>query len=134
MARDTTLPQWSSDLTAVESCMTNSSDSSCITVDSLKDLIYQNTYARPLIDCIFQPLDRFVMEFAESLILRRMEDPKERNLKLREHLCEVQKWCSKTNEIWSYVLHPYGFGRSSITKLSSSGTLRLARLLVAVTL
>ncbi|GFS37801.1 hypothetical protein Acr_00g0054010 [Actinidia rufa] len=66
MAGDTTLPQWSSDLTAVESCMTNSSDSSCITVDSLKDLIYQNTYARPT-----HPLKDEVYGFPTRINLKR---------------------------------------------------------------
>lgn len=28
----------------------------------------------------------FIMEFAENLILRRMEDPKERDRKFREHI------------------------------------------------
>nr|POE64737.1 hypothetical protein CFP56_06349 [Quercus suber] len=51
----------------------------------------------------------FVMEFAENLILKLMEDPKERDKKFREHLYAVKDRCTKTKEMWSYPLRPYGF-------------------------
>ncbi|PIM99300.1 NADH dehydrogenase [Handroanthus impetiginosus] len=36
----------------------------------------------------------FIMEFAENLVLRLMEDPRDR--------------CKKTKEMWSLPLRPYG--------------------------
>lgn len=51
----------------------------------------------------------FIMEFAENLILRMMEDPKERDRKFREHVYAVKDRCNKTKEMWSYPLRPYGF-------------------------
>ncbi|KAG5554013.1 hypothetical protein RHGRI_011772 [Rhododendron griersonianum] len=51
----------------------------------------------------------FIMEFAENLILRMMEDPKERDRKFREHLYTVKDRCNKTKEMWSLPLRPYGF-------------------------
>ena len=51
----------------------------------------------------------FVMEFAENLILKLMEDPKERDKKFREHVYAVKDRCTKTKEMWSYPLRPYGF-------------------------
>ncbi|KAL0357766.1 UNVERIFIED_CONTAM: hypothetical protein Scaly_1462300 [Sesamum calycinum] len=51
----------------------------------------------------------FIMEFAENLILRLMEDPKERDRKFREHLYALKDKCQKTKEMWSLPLRPYGF-------------------------
>ncbi|CAO2816122.1 uncharacterized protein LOC130800645 [Amaranthus tricolor] len=51
----------------------------------------------------------FIMEFAENLVLRLMEDPKERDKKFREHLYSLQDRCKKTKEMWSLPLRPYGF-------------------------
>ncbi|CAI9785074.1 unnamed protein product [Fraxinus pennsylvanica] len=51
----------------------------------------------------------FIMEFAENLILRMMEDPKERDMKFREHLYDLKDRCQKTKEMWSLPLRPYGF-------------------------
>ncbi|CAK7336173.1 unnamed protein product [Dovyalis caffra] len=51
----------------------------------------------------------FIMEFAENLVLRLMEDPKERDRKFREHVYAVKDRCQKTKEMWSYPLRPYGF-------------------------
>ncbi|XP_042982688.1 uncharacterized protein LOC122311957 isoform X2 [Carya illinoinensis] len=51
----------------------------------------------------------FIMEFAENLVLRLMEDPKERDRKFREHVYAVKDRCNKTKEMWSYPLRPYGF-------------------------
>ncbi|GAA0149690.1 hypothetical protein Leryth_009917 [Lithospermum erythrorhizon] len=51
----------------------------------------------------------FVMEFAENLILRMMEDPRERDRKFREHLYTLKDKCAKTKEMWSMPLRPYGF-------------------------
>ncbi|KAL5567022.1 hypothetical protein UlMin_030186 [Ulmus minor] len=51
----------------------------------------------------------FIMEFAENLILRMMEDPKERDRKFREHVYAVKDQCKKTKEMWSYPIRPYGF-------------------------
>ncbi|KAJ4850186.1 hypothetical protein Tsubulata_004474 [Turnera subulata] len=52
---------------------------------------------------------KFIMEFAENLILRLMEDPKERDRKFREHVYSVKDRCQKTKEMWSYPIRPYGF-------------------------
>lgn len=49
------------------------------------------------------------MEFAENLILRMMEDPKERDKKFREHLYDLKDKCKKTKEMWSLPVRPYGF-------------------------
>ncbi|KAL2547204.1 hypothetical protein Fot_16437 [Forsythia ovata] len=51
----------------------------------------------------------FIMEFAENLILRLMEDPKERDRNFREHLYNLKDKCQKTKEMWSLPLRPYGF-------------------------
>ncbi|KAB5573198.1 hypothetical protein DKX38_000392 [Salix brachista] len=51
----------------------------------------------------------FIMEFAENLVLRLMEDPKERDRKFRERVYAVKDRCQKTKEMWSYPLRPYGF-------------------------
>jgi len=51
----------------------------------------------------------FIMEFAENLVLKLMEDPKERDRKFREHVYAVKDRCNKTKEMWSYPLRPYGF-------------------------
>lgn len=51
----------------------------------------------------------FIMEFAENLILRMMEDPVERDRKFREHTYFMKERCAKTKEMWSYPIRPYGF-------------------------
>ena len=51
----------------------------------------------------------FIMEFAENLILKMMEDPKERDRKFREHLYHTKDRCEKTKEMWKLPLRPYGF-------------------------
>ena len=51
----------------------------------------------------------FIMEFAENLVLRLMEDPKERDRKCREHVYAVKDRCEKTKEMWALPLRPYGF-------------------------
>ncbi|PWA39923.1 hypothetical protein CTI12_AA567470 [Artemisia annua] len=51
----------------------------------------------------------FIMEFAENLILRMMEDPVERDRKFREHTYHMKERCAKTKEMWSYPIRPYGF-------------------------
>ncbi|GFP92614.1 hypothetical protein PHJA_001405600 [Phtheirospermum japonicum] len=51
----------------------------------------------------------FIMEFAENLILRLMEDPRERDRKFREQLYERKAQCKKTKEMWALPLRPYGF-------------------------
>ncbi|KAK8953481.1 hypothetical protein KSP40_PGU019712 [Platanthera guangdongensis] len=52
---------------------------------------------------------KFVMEFAENLILRMMEDPQERDRRMREHIYMKKERCKKTKEMWSLPLRPYGF-------------------------
>lgn len=52
---------------------------------------------------------KFIMEFAEDLVLRLMEDPKERDRRFREHVYAVKDRCQKTKEMWSLPLRPYGF-------------------------
>ncbi|KAI8527950.1 hypothetical protein RHMOL_Rhmol12G0113900 [Rhododendron molle] len=51
----------------------------------------------------------FIMEFAENLILRMMEDPRERDQKFREHLYTLKDRCKKIKEMWSLPLRPFGF-------------------------
>ncbi|CAN1313262.1 hypothetical protein LINPERPRIM_LOCUS28900 [Linum perenne] len=51
----------------------------------------------------------FIKEFAENLILRLMEDPKERDKNFRDHLYSMKDRCKRTKEMWSYPLRPYGF-------------------------
>ncbi|XP_019232066.1 PREDICTED: uncharacterized protein LOC109212831 isoform X5 [Nicotiana attenuata] len=51
----------------------------------------------------------FIMEFAENLILRLMEDPVERDRKFREHVYATKERTKKTLEMWSYPMRPYGF-------------------------
>ncbi|BBH10413.1 hypothetical protein Prudu_023197 [Prunus dulcis] len=70
----------------------------------------------------------FVMEFAENLILKLMEDPKERDRKFREHVYAVKDQCNKTKEMWPYLFVPMAFGPSSATIRSFVGMPKLARL------
>ncbi|XVF56835.1 hypothetical protein PTKIN_Ptkin06aG0152000 [Pterospermum kingtungense] len=49
----------------------------------------------------------FIMEFAENLVLRLVEDLKERDRKFREHLYDLKDQCQKTKEMWP--LRRYGF-------------------------
>ncbi|XP_004310077.1 PREDICTED: uncharacterized protein LOC101308929 [Fragaria vesca subsp. vesca] len=51
----------------------------------------------------------FIMEFAENLVLKLMEDPKERDRKFREHVYATKDRCEKTKEMWALPLRPYGF-------------------------
>jgi NADH-ubiquinone oxidoreductase 11 kDa subunit len=52
---------------------------------------------------------KFVMEFAENLILRLMEDPKQRDEAQRQHIYRMKERCDKTKANWSLPLRPYGF-------------------------
>jgi hypothetical protein len=51
----------------------------------------------------------FVMEFAENLILRLMEDPDRRDEAQREHVYRMKERCERTKAAWSLPLRPYGF-------------------------
>ncbi|XP_019058340.1 PREDICTED: uncharacterized protein LOC104807564 [Tarenaya hassleriana] len=51
----------------------------------------------------------FIMEFAENLVLRMMEDPKERDRKAREHIYQMHDRCKKIKEMWELPIRPYGF-------------------------
>ncbi|CAL0328016.1 unnamed protein product [Lupinus luteus] len=51
----------------------------------------------------------FIMEFAENLILKIMEDPKERDQKFRKYLYEAQDGGRKNLEKRSFPMRPYGF-------------------------
>lgn len=51
----------------------------------------------------------FIMKFAENLVLKLMEDPKERDRRFRELVYRVKDRCEKTKEMWSYPMRPYGF-------------------------
>ncbi|BAF12844.1 uncharacterized protein [Oryza sativa Japonica Group] len=51
----------------------------------------------------------FVMEFAENLILRMMEDPGKRDAAQREHVYRMKERCERTKAAWSLPLRPYGF-------------------------
>lgn len=51
----------------------------------------------------------FIMEFAENMILRMMENPKERDRKFREHMYKMKEGSQKTKEMWDLPLRPYGF-------------------------
>ncbi|KAJ6805475.1 uncharacterized protein M6B38_180670 [Iris pallida] len=52
---------------------------------------------------------KFVMEFAENLILRMMEDPKQRDEAQREHVYRMKERCKRTKENWALPIRPYGF-------------------------
>ncbi|WOL08032.1 hypothetical protein Cni_G16784 [Canna indica] len=52
---------------------------------------------------------RFVMEFAENLILRMMEDPNKRDEAQRQHVYSMRERCEKTKANWNLPLRPYGF-------------------------
>lgn len=45
---------------------------------------------------------RFIIKFPENLILRLMEDPQERNWKLREHVYATKQRTKKILEMWSF--------------------------------
>lgn len=51
----------------------------------------------------------FIMEWAEDLIRRNMEDPKERERKRREYLYAVKERCKERLEVTSLPMRPYGF-------------------------
>ncbi|KAJ4909842.1 Uncharacterized protein Rs2_04463 [Raphanus sativus] len=51
----------------------------------------------------------FIMEFAENLVLRLMEDPEVRDRKAREHIYEMHERCKKIKEMWALPIRPYGF-------------------------
>ncbi|KAG8062225.1 hypothetical protein GUJ93_ZPchr0003g18682 [Zizania palustris] len=51
----------------------------------------------------------FIMEFAENLILRMMEDPEKRDSAQREHVYRMKERCERTKAAWSLPLRPYGF-------------------------
>ncbi|KAI3452594.1 hypothetical protein Pfo_009258 [Paulownia fortunei] len=51
----------------------------------------------------------FIMEFAENLILRLMEDPAERDRKFRENIYKKLDKGKKFREMYSLPLRPYGF-------------------------
>ncbi|OIW20754.1 hypothetical protein TanjilG_21819 [Lupinus angustifolius] len=51
----------------------------------------------------------FIMEFAENLVLKLMEDPNERDRRFREHVYKVKERCGKTKEMWALPMRPYGF-------------------------
>ncbi|WJX53024.1 hypothetical protein P8452_39071 [Trifolium repens] len=46
----------------------------------------------------------FIMEFAENLVLKLMEDPKERDRRFREHVYKTKDRCAKTKEILAKLL------------------------------
>ncbi|KAI3452595.1 hypothetical protein Pfo_009259 [Paulownia fortunei] len=50
-----------------------------------------------------------IMEFAENLILRMMEDPNERDRKFREGIYEELIRAKKLKEKYILPLRPYGF-------------------------
>jgi hypothetical protein len=43
----------------------------------------------------------FIMEFAENLILRLMEDPDKRDQVRREHVYKTKERCEHTKAAWS---------------------------------
>lgn len=51
----------------------------------------------------------FIMEFAENMILRMMEDPDKRDQVRREHVYRMKERCERTKAAWSLPLRPYGF-------------------------
>lgn len=51
----------------------------------------------------------FILEFAEHMIRNSMEDPKERDEKLREHLYDLKDKCEKLKATWAQPVKPYGF-------------------------
>ncbi|MED6186123.1 hypothetical protein PIB30_063801 [Stylosanthes scabra] len=51
----------------------------------------------------------FIMEFAQHLVLKMMEDLEQRDRKFREHVYAVKDRCAKTKQMWSLPMRPYGF-------------------------
>lgn len=51
----------------------------------------------------------FIMEFAENLILRLMEDPDQRDEAQRAHVYRMKERCERTKAAWALPLRPYGF-------------------------
>uniref|UniRef100_A0ACD5X306 Uncharacterized protein n=2 Tax=Avena sativa TaxID=4498 RepID=A0ACD5X306_AVESA len=51
----------------------------------------------------------FIMEFAENLILRMMEDPDQRDEAQRAHVYRMKERCERTKAAWALPLRPYGF-------------------------
>ena len=51
----------------------------------------------------------FIMEFAENLILRLMEDPDKRDEAQRAHVYRMKEACERTKAAWALPLRPYGF-------------------------
>ncbi|KAL8049099.1 hypothetical protein ABFX02_07G110600 [Erythranthe guttata] len=51
----------------------------------------------------------FIMEFAENLILRLMEDPNERDRKSRERIYDKYDKGKKFLALYNLPLRPYGF-------------------------
>ncbi|RHN66755.1 hypothetical protein MtrunA17_Chr3g0095021 [Medicago truncatula] len=48
----------------------------------------------------------FIMEFAENLVLKLMEDPNKRDRRFREHVYKTNDRCAKMKEMWSYPMQP----------------------------
>ncbi|XP_051178989.1 uncharacterized protein [Lolium perenne] len=51
----------------------------------------------------------FIMEFAENLILRLMENPEQRDEAQRAHVYRMKERCERTKAAWALPLRPYGF-------------------------
>ncbi|KAF5191080.1 Nadh-ubiquinone oxidoreductase [Thalictrum thalictroides] len=77
------------------------------------ELMFLKRFLIPITLLQQEVLDRdkmgFIMEFAENLILRIMENPAERDRKSRERVYAAKDQCKKTKDIWSLPIRPYGF-------------------------
>ncbi|KAL8532847.1 hypothetical protein ACS0TY_009161 [Phlomoides rotata] len=51
----------------------------------------------------------FIMEFAENLVLKLMEDPNERDRRAREMLYDRFEKCKTTKAMHALPMQPYGF-------------------------
>ncbi|KAH7365219.1 hypothetical protein KP509_18G014800 [Ceratopteris richardii] len=51
----------------------------------------------------------FIKEFFGHLIRQRMEDPDERDRKIREHIINTKAKCEKVKEGWANPVKPYGY-------------------------
>ncbi|KAF6161468.1 hypothetical protein GIB67_009347 [Kingdonia uniflora] len=69
----------------------------------------------------------FIMEFAENLIMRIMEDPKERDRQFREHVYGVKEQCQKTKDMWSLPIRPYGFWTFDRHNLQMAGDAQISQ-------
>ena len=51
----------------------------------------------------------FIREFFGHVIRQSMEDPDERDQKIRDHVASTKAQCEKVKEGWAHPVKPYGY-------------------------